>query len=225
MTPMGGQLDPQTVMAILKQLGLASPTGLGSLGGPGIPGAPPALSAGAPPTMPGMGPTGAPTDGPGTAPPGGPPLPPVAPPAPSAGGAPGVTPPLSNGDQMGPPFDPMANATPMTPMAGGSKPAARNPQTDMLNMTLGQAGYGGQERGLDRQMKMADELRNTATPDMRGNSRVQTAANPLEFAGAALKQIGGQRMADRTADKQQQMFEERMKRLREDMTASRGLGG
>jgi len=194
MAPGGGQLDPQTLMALLKQLGLTPPPGgLGSLGGPGIPGAPPALSAGAPPTMPGMGPTGAPMGGPGVTPPGGPPLPPAAPPAPSAGPAPGVTPPS-------------------------------NPQTDMLNMTLGQAGYGGQERGLDRQMKMADELRNTATPDMRGNSRVQSAANPLEFAGAALKQMGGQRMADRTADKQQQMFEERMKRLREDMTASRGLG-
>ena len=33
---------------------------------------------------------------------------------------------------------------------------------------------------------------------MRGNcGRVQTAANPLEFAAAALNRVGGQKMSDR----------------------------
>ena len=92
-----------------------------------------------------------------------------------------------------------------------------NPQLAAVNMTLGQAAYGGPERGLDRQSKMADELRNEAAPGMRGNSRVQTAANPLEFAATAVNRIGGQAMSDRTEEKRQAMFEERMRRLRGDM--------
>lgn len=40
---------------------------------------------------------------------------------------------------------------------------------------------------LQQQMDRANALRDTEGPQMRGNNRVQTAANPLEFAVAAYK--------------------------------------
>jgi hypothetical protein len=213
MTPMppmgGGMLDPKLMM-LLKSLGL-DPSALGGAGaGAGGPGGAP-LGAPPPGLAANLGPPGGPPGGPGAAgafgPPGAGPSPggapinsPAPPPPPSpagAAGAPGVTP-----------------------------PSPSNPQMDMNNMILGQAGYGGQERGLDRQMQMADELRKTATPGMRGaGGRVQTAANPLEFAAAGLDRVAGQRMSNDVAGQQKQMFEDRMKKLREDMAASRGVGG
>lgn len=68
---------------------------------------------------------------------------------------------------------------------------------------------------------MADELRATAAPGMRGEGgRVQTAANPLEFAGAALQRYAGMRRGGAVEEAQRQMFEERLRRLREGMGAA-----
>jgi hypothetical protein len=92
-----------------------------------------------------------------------------------------------------------------------------NPQLASVNAVLGQAGFGGRERALDRQSQMADELRNAPMPGMHSNARVQTAASPLEFAAAGLSRVGGQAMADRTEAKRQAMFDDRMRRLRGDI--------
>jgi hypothetical protein len=118
-----------------------------------------------------------------------------------------------------PPLPPAQTAPGVTrPMGGGG-----NPQMDAINMTLGQAAYGPQERGLDRQMKIADELRGDKMPGLREGARVTTAANPLEFAATALNRVGGKLMGDRLQGQQGEMFDRRMGRLREDMDASRRL--
>lgn len=49
---------------------------------------------------------------------------------------------------------------------------------------------------LQKQLVQAQMLRGTPMPEMRGNGRVQTAANPMEFIGAGLQQYAGKRRAD-----------------------------
>lgn len=44
-----------------------------------------------------------------------------------------------------------------------------------------------QQSALQDQMRMAQELRYNNAPEMRGNGRVQTAANPLEFLAAGMQ--------------------------------------
>jgi hypothetical protein len=44
-----------------------------------------------------------------------------------------------------------------------------------------------QQALLKDQMSQAQALRNRANPEMRGNGRVMTAANPLEFVGAVMQ--------------------------------------
>jgi hypothetical protein len=90
-----------------------------------------------------------------------------------------------------------------------------------VNMVLGQSAFGPEERNLDRQMKMADELRGTRMPGMRSAGNVTRAAHPLEFASAAFDRVGGQIMGDRTMEAQQKMFEKRMQKLRDDMAAGK----
>lgn len=49
---------------------------------------------------------------------------------------------------------------------------------------------------LQKQLTQAQMLQGTQMPEMRGNGRVQTAANPLEFIGAGLQQYAGKRRGD-----------------------------
>jgi hypothetical protein len=102
------------------------------------------------------------------------------------------------------------------PQAGQPPQAGANPMLQGVGMTLEQAAYGGQERDLDRQAKIADELRNAATPGMRGGSgRVQTAANPLEMLSTGLDRFRGNQQEGNVAADRNLMFEERMRKLRE----------
>lgn len=55
---------------------------------------------------------------------------------------------------------------------------------------------------LQKQLQQAQMLQRTPMPEMRGNSRVQTAANPLEFLGAGMQQYAGMRQGQAA---QQQM--------------------
>lgn len=48
---------------------------------------------------------------------------------------------------------------------------------------------------LQKQLAQAQMLQGTQMPGMRGNGRVMTAANPLEFVGAGLQQYAGKRQA------------------------------
>jgi hypothetical protein len=149
---------------------------------------------------------------------------------PGGNSVPGLTPPPPGGG-MPPPQSPFG-PDPGGPSMGGMPPppqapqaGARNPQMDAVNMTLGQAAFGGQERDLDRQQKLADELRGEAMPGMRGNSRVQTAANPLEMLATGLGNIGGQMKSDKLGVEREAMFKKRMDLLRDDMEASRSRFG
>jgi hypothetical protein len=209
-SPVGG-IDPKILQMILQQVG-GDPSKLASLLSGAMPGMPPGGPPGAPP------------------PPGGPSAMPPPPGMPGGNMVPGLTPPPPGGGMppsqapFGPdPGGPSLQGLPPPPQA--PQAGARNPQMDAVNMTLGQAAYGGQERDLDRQQKLADELRGEAMPGMRGNSRVQTAANPLEFAATGLSRIGGQMKSDKIGLDQKAMFEERLRKLREDMGASQGLMG
>lgn len=53
---------------------------------------------------------------------------------------------------------------------------------------------GAEEKDINYQMGLADELRKTDMPTMRGNSRIMVASNPLEFGTTALGRIGGLHM-------------------------------
>lgn len=57
-------------------------------------------------------------------------------------------------------------------------------QFDLMNSM---SDLGTEEERLKQQMEMAKELRGTEMPGMRGNSRVQVRANPLEFINQAVK--------------------------------------
>jgi len=200
-SPLGG-IDPQTLMALIQKLGLAP--GAAAMGGPGQPplGAPPpALNAGAPPGLP-----PAPSNN----------VPGLTPTPPSPGGAPPFGP---------PPGAPEAPGAP--PAAGAAPKPPGSPYMDAVKMTMGQSAYGPEERALDRQMKMADELRAAKAPGMRGTpgQGYTMAASPLEFAATALDRVGGKMMGDRTEQKQKDMFEQRMKRLQQDMGASKDMAG
>lgn len=61
------------------------------------------------------------------------------------------------------------------------------------------AAYGDQLEmtELDRQLQQANALRETGMPEGRSAGRVYTAANPLEFLGAGIKQYAGMRDAKR----------------------------
>lgn len=58
-----------------------------------------------------------------------------------------------------------------------------------------------QQAALAKQMQQARMLQQQAGPEMRGNSRVQTAANPLEFLGTGLQQYAGMRQGKETQAK------------------------
>ena len=53
---------------------------------------------------------------------------------------------------------------------------------------------GAREQEIQHQMGIAEELRKTGMPTMRGNSRIMVASNPLEFGATALWRIGGANM-------------------------------
>jgi len=161
---------------------------------------------------------------------GGPGQPPMGQPAgPSllgAPGAPGAPPgPGGAGLNAANAFDPAPGAaqppSALSPSAMPPAPptpaqAGQNPLLQGVGMTLEQAAYGGQERDLDRQAKMADELRGTATPGMRGGSgRVQTAANPLEMLSTGLDRFRGNQQDANVAADRNRLFEERMAKLRD----------
>ena len=59
---------------------------------------------------------------------------------------------------------------------------------------LFESGVFGERAGmLGDQMGMANQMRNTPTPEMRQAGRVQVAANPLEMLSSGLSRIAGQK--------------------------------
>jgi hypothetical protein len=65
--------------------------------------------------------------------------------------------------------------------------------TGYYELMLSLSDLGSKEKALAQQMKLADEMRTSDMPGMRGNSRIMVAANPLEFANAGLRQGLGAR--------------------------------
>lgn len=89
--------------------------------------------------------------------------------------------------------------------------------------TMGQVPFGAEEKALDRQAKIAEELRTTAGPEMRGSAGrgFQTAANPLEFA-ATLAQRGAGVMKGKDVERQQAVLtDRRLQRLKSDIAGDK----
>jgi len=56
------------------------------------------------------------------------------------------------------------------------------------------ADYEGEENIVERQRGMADELRDTGMPEMRGiGSPIRTAPNPLEYLSTGMSRYRGER--------------------------------
>lgn len=69
----------------------------------------------------------------------------------------------------------------------------------MLAASMGLAGLGDQKELLNEQLAQANALRDTVLPGMRNEGgRVSTAANPLEFIGAGIKQYKGNKARKKT---------------------------
>jgi len=82
----------------------------------------------------------------------------------------------------------------------------------MLDYLLEMGAMQPEQEELARKRATVDALRgmSTRSPDMRGNGRVQVAANPLEFLnqglqGYAAKQMGGETDAAGRAMKQRRL--------------------
>lgn len=63
---------------------------------------------------------------------------------------------------------------------------------------------------LDQQIKTAEALRYGSTPEMRGNSRVQTAANPLEFLVAGIEGHRAGKKLDELRKSQEDLLKEQV---------------
>jgi hypothetical protein len=85
-------------------------------------------------------------------------------------------------------------ATPEIPQGfNPNKPIApiKKP-TSYYELMLSLSDLGSKERTMKEQQRLAEELRKTDMPGMRGNSRIMAAANPLEMAVAGgSKALGG----------------------------------
>jgi hypothetical protein len=86
------------------------------------------------------------------------------------------------------PGKPMPGAAPQPGM--GIAPLQQPPQAGsaeaaQIAALLGTYGDTQELESLDQQMAQAEALR-MSSPEMRGNGRVQTAANPLEFIGKGI---------------------------------------
>lgn len=62
-----------------------------------------------------------------------------------------------------------------------------------LAQIVGMGGNADQQEMLKKQLANAQALQGRPMPEMRGNGRVQTAANPMEFVGNLMQQYAGQR--------------------------------
>lgn len=51
----------------------------------------------------------------------------------------------------------------------------------------------GKQEDLAQQYEIANQLRGTASPEMRGNGRVMVSSNPLEHIGVGLQRYAGNR--------------------------------
>lgn len=111
---------------------------------------------------------------------------------------------------------------PMTPApsagALGGQPAGPSSQMGDIGTIAGTiddpeirelllSAYGDQLEmsELDRQLQQANALRETGMPEGRQAGRVYTAANPLEFLGAGIKQYAGMRDAKRIEDERKEI--------------------
>lgn len=90
------------------------------------------------------------------------------------------------------PIAPQAGPAPTAPQVG---PAMQGEgiDPDLLSASIGLNGYDDDMAVYQMQMKRANTLRNTATPEMRGNGRVIVAANPFEHVSTVMDRVQGHR--------------------------------
>lgn len=60
-----------------------------------------------------------------------------------------------------------------------------------LQKIIAMGGIPEEQAALQKQLEQARLLQGTPLPEMRGNGRVQTAANPMETIGALIQQYAG----------------------------------
>lgn len=72
------------------------------------------------------------------------------------------------------------------------------------------SGISEEEAMLAKQLQQAQMLQQRQGPQMRGNGRVQTAANPLEFVGAGLQQYAGMRREKELMGKMDELRKQQM---------------
>jgi hypothetical protein len=79
--------------------------------------------------------------------------------------------------------------------------SAQEMSDDELQQLIALGIIPEEQAQLLKQQQQAQMLQQRPGPEMRGNGRVMTAANPLEFVGAGLQQYAGMRKEKQALDK------------------------
>lgn len=90
----------------------------------------------------------------------------------------------------------------------------------MLNLS----DLGAKERGIKDQMMLADELRGADMPGMRSNSRINVAANPLEFVNTGMQRTLGTAQRKQGSMQQEALANEIRRRIQEERDRRMGSG-
>lgn len=111
--------------------------------------------------------------------------------------------------------------TMMSQSAGPYDPRLLQQQMEFAELM---APYGPREKEIERQQAYADQLRDTKAPEMRGNARIQTAANPLEFLGASAQRTVGRMKGDEASGGRKRMVDDLVDELRRRRMGDSGGG-
>lgn len=107
-------------------------------------------------------------------------------------------------------------------MAPPPTPTAPKPR-GYYELMLSLSDLGAKEKTLKSQQGLADELRQTPMPGMRGNGRIMVKANPLEFLNSGVRQGLGWKQTYDNQGKQQGLADEIRRRIQEER--NKGMGG
>lgn len=92
----------------------------------------------------------------------------------------------------------------------------QGPGSDYYNMMLSLSDLGAKERKIKEQSAMAEQLRGTASPEMRSAGRVTQAAHPLEFLNTEVRRGIGEAQKRRAMTQQEQLSYEIRRRIQEE---------
>ena len=89
-------------------------------------------------------------------------------------------------------------------------------QSGMYDLMLSLSDLGSQEKNLNKQYALAEEMRGTPMPDLRSNGRVSRAAHPLEFLNSTIRQGMGYSERNKAMKGQEAMAAEIRRRIQEE---------